>query len=484
MEAALALLFEDPRSEDATRWYSQAFCFHEDVLVQNRGGPCGVLAAVQAHVVLHDKFLSPGSSMEQCLKLAVFGILHRASAEGSVVLAKRSQTGEFSPNDPVELVECKSLEDVEFQQSEMFDPSSLAGIMVFVLSLLFTKSLAKVREEMDDSEAKLTGRFGHCGQEVLNLILTGRGSSQLHDFALQHESGLTLHGVYSRPQVGLLTQLETYRLVQVGSFLKNPQFPIWVIASESHFTVLYSEDRNCDVKSSVELVLENAKRVFHTKDVQDNGFVQHADLEAILAELFEGESGESVRLFIQAKFPGADIVLWTDFWQRVGGLLERGLTLESQLPATWPCLACTFVNAPTAKQCDMCLTAKPASSSPPQPPPPAAAAASQAAADWICSKCTLTNPPSLEYCMMCGTGKQPKPLRPDTLSLYHVNGLQRTVHGEVILPARSGLISLTTVEPTMAYNGSASAFEEVLQTKWTGAVFDYHGAGSPPSIVG
>lgn len=29
-------------------------------------------------------------------------------------------------------------------------------------------------------------------------------------------------------------------LVQVGCFLKTPRFPIWVVCSESHFSVLFS----------------------------------------------------------------------------------------------------------------------------------------------------------------------------------------------------------------------------------------------------
>jgi hypothetical protein len=70
---------------------------------------------------------------------------------------------------------------------------------------------------MDDCDAHLTGRFGHCGQELLNLMLTGRGSSQLHDFEIDHASGMKLRGVFERPQIGLLSQLETYRLVKAST---------------------------------------------------------------------------------------------------------------------------------------------------------------------------------------------------------------------------------------------------------------------------
>lgn len=31
---------------------------------------------------------------------------------------------------------------------------------------------------------------------------------------------------------------------QVGSYLKNPKYPLWIVCSESHFSVLFSNDMN------------------------------------------------------------------------------------------------------------------------------------------------------------------------------------------------------------------------------------------------
>lgn len=36
------------------------------------------------------------------------------------------------------------------------------------------------------------------------------------------------------------TSVCSLSLVQVGCFLKTPRFPIWVVCSESHFSVLFS----------------------------------------------------------------------------------------------------------------------------------------------------------------------------------------------------------------------------------------------------
>lgn len=99
---------------------------------------------------------------------------------------------------------------------------------MFVLSVICTRGVARVKADMDDSDAVMTGQFGHCGQEMLNLLLTGQAVSQVHDGVvdLGDDSGIKLRGVSTRPNVGFLTVLERMRYCQVGAFLKNPEFPM------------------------------------------------------------------------------------------------------------------------------------------------------------------------------------------------------------------------------------------------------------------
>jgi hypothetical protein len=49
---------------------------------------------------------------------------------------------------------------------------------------------------------------------------------------------LVIKGVQHQARVGLLTLLEWYRYVEVGHNLKRPRLPVWVVCSESHFSVL------------------------------------------------------------------------------------------------------------------------------------------------------------------------------------------------------------------------------------------------------
>ena len=89
------------------------------------------------------------------------------------------------------------------------------------------------------------GAHGYCSQEMVNLLLTGKATSNVFDKDVVLGSGeesTVLKGIHSPSDIGLLTLYEHYQSCRVGDFLKCPLFPIWVICSESHFSVLFSED--------------------------------------------------------------------------------------------------------------------------------------------------------------------------------------------------------------------------------------------------
>ncbi|KAM3573379.1 hypothetical protein VYU27_004620, partial [Nannochloropsis oceanica] len=122
---------------------------------------------------------------------------------------------------------------------------SPAGVLLFIYSLLLTRGSSLSRGDTDDPEqTTLTGRFGHCSQELLNLLLMGRATSNVFDGDKElGDSGLKLRGVSSRATIGYLTHLEALRYVQVGSHYKTPHVPIWVVGSSSHFTVLFALEK-------------------------------------------------------------------------------------------------------------------------------------------------------------------------------------------------------------------------------------------------
>jgi hypothetical protein len=70
----------------------------------------------------------------------------------------------------------------------------------------------------------------------------GRAVSNVFD-GVKDMGGLVLKGINERPVCGYLTLLEVLKYSTVGRFYKNPQFPVWVIGSSSHYTILFGRDR-------------------------------------------------------------------------------------------------------------------------------------------------------------------------------------------------------------------------------------------------
>ncbi|TYZ59307.1 hypothetical protein PybrP1_001186 [[Pythium] brassicae (nom. inval.)] len=211
---------------------------------------------------------------------------------------------------------------------------SPGGVLGFVFSAVRTKSVAAIRAEMDDLDAALTGQFGHCSQELLNLLLTGCAVSNVFDGSVPlggdgDNSGLTLRGVPERARVGYLTQLEALRYCQVGSYYKSPVYPIWVVGSTSHFSVCFGLDRVLCAESPSQRLFQRVHRAFKAFNAHETGFMAVSSLVASLGQL--GVSPEVLsseysmaRLLARLEVAGAGIVLWDEYWKVVSVLLHTG----------------------------------------------------------------------------------------------------------------------------------------------------------------
>jgi hypothetical protein len=51
-----------------------------------------------------------------------------------------------------------------------------------------------------------------------------------------------IKGIHKHSEIGFLTLFEAYGYFQVGTNLKCPKLPIWIVCSESHYSVLFSSD--------------------------------------------------------------------------------------------------------------------------------------------------------------------------------------------------------------------------------------------------
>lgn len=329
------------RDEVFRRW-EQGLQFSKDeptALVQWEGGPCAILAPLQAfilkHVIGEDnsnnnwRMLPP----ERCDRLLVRGvceILHQAQCEkldgdSSHFSLVQLHHGNSTSNDcddddddgdggggsssspskrplligghtekeadqrPVNQEEfhsrlrpasASSVEEMEkVIWSQLSDLRGTMGVLLFLYSLVRTKGVGQLRREMSDpTEPLIDSTHGHGSQSLINLALTGRAVSHVWDHS-QDVGGMQLQGVDRQSEVGFLTLLEHLRYCEVGSYLKNPVCPVWVLGSETHLTVLFSRDPHL---VSPERPSDAAKRVFKTFDPEGNNFISTVLLEDIL----------------------------------------------------------------------------------------------------------------------------------------------------------------------------------------------------------
>ncbi|XP_054427308.1 probable ubiquitin carboxyl-terminal hydrolase MINDY-4 [Pteronotus mesoamericanus] len=253
-------------------WKLQSFSFNDTDslkygIVQNKGGPCGVLAAVQGCVL--QKLLFEGDSRADrarqlqpsnahrthCLALAIADILWRAGGRERAVVTLASGTQQFIPTGKykadgvLETLMLHTLtcyeELVAFLQQSIhqFEVGPF-GCILLTLSATLSRSTELVRQDFDVPTGHLIGAHSYCTQELVNLLLTGRAVSNVFNDVVELDSGdgnvTLLKGIAARSDIGFLSLFEHYNVCQVGCFLKTPRFPIWVVCSESHFSVLFS----------------------------------------------------------------------------------------------------------------------------------------------------------------------------------------------------------------------------------------------------
>ena len=241
------LIFNDLTGDDVGRWYNQGFRLvpAEGVpaffLAQSAGGPCGVLAAVQAYMlgsllfsedlsavapagaspaaplrgscpvgpeggalsasedacraalvqslcfIIWQALEAPGAAAPPAAEAMHEGAAAAAAAAAAprcarlVTLGAAAAPAVLSADTPLCISEAASLEDLQgLLLSSMPDYESEIGVLLLLYSVMLTRGRERVAADMDASAA-LVARVGWCTQEVLNLVLTGAATSELFD---------------------------------------------------------------------------------------------------------------------------------------------------------------------------------------------------------------------------------------------------------------------------------------------------------------
>ena len=409
--------------DDVARWLDQGFVLDGAAagtpfgLIQRSGGPCGVLAAVQAYMICrllfsddltrvretlgddatdvtvqtavdaHQKLMEPRqdtllAALSHALAFAIWQARPSSDAMAVVLVlntgsnpvpadVQMSTTSESSGStvDPavsftlLSAASCFCVHNFSiFGELEAFlrTPSlqsqlaSRSGVAQLLLSVILTRTLTGLAADMDEP-SPLVARFGHCTQELLNLLLTGRARSNAFDGEQDLGGGLLVRGIDARPIVGYLSALEALRYLVVGSFYKRPLLPVWVVGSESHFSMLWGVDVRVNDEAPSAVLL----RAFSAHDTHNAQMIATGSLGAVLAALrlpIASDASEVAALASRIEMEGTGMIGWGAFFAAVAPLYEesrKGATLTATtgaellqpvaLPATGP-----LIPVPTA----------------------------------------------------------------------------------------------------------------------------------------
>jgi len=246
-------------------------------LQQVSGGPCGVLAVVQAFLMraLLQRGLAGGQNAvlevdektrQEALADALCEILWRNVGDSKkAVILVPSALGAA----PLNASQLRCLQPATFTSFEqlrahimqrpyrelLFTPGG-CGLALLLYSIIWTRGIENIRErDADDpKQVVMIGGHGYCTQELVNMMTFGRAYSNVFDgtkrLGSMQDGWCVLQGVPRRPNIGFLSLFEAFKCIEVGSRFKGPSCPVWVVCAESHYSVLFAADATIDPRES------------------------------------------------------------------------------------------------------------------------------------------------------------------------------------------------------------------------------------------
>ncbi|XP_055833500.1 uncharacterized protein LOC129902324 [Solanum dulcamara] len=359
------------------QWTNQGIRFSPDPdtsmgLVQHEGGPCGVLAAIQAFVLKYLLFFSDDLNMvspslsghvglrrlankesagadifsslseetkSRALIRGMCEILFMCGSNRRVVIASlrtldanlegsQGRSGDEVISKALEGISIESGANLQkvliintytssedaLQRLQALLPvfRSRMGAMLFLISSLLSHGMDSVQADRDDpSQPLVTAPFGHASQEIVNLLLSGEAVANVFDGRMDLGGGMFVKGISTTVEVGFITLLESLNFCKVGLHLKCPTWPIWVVGSESHYTVLFALDTKVQEENELEGKETKIRRAFDAQDQSGGGgFISVEGFHQVLRETNVNLPADKLQNLCSSGY-----IVWSEFWQ-------------------------------------------------------------------------------------------------------------------------------------------------------------------------
>ncbi|KAH8360645.1 hypothetical protein KR200_011017, partial [Drosophila serrata] len=246
-----------------------------------RNATRGLLSVVQGFVLkyllfarkttraasLTDPLLATAEMQREALFCALLEILRTISDKGKVTMVLPSEDEVFvdhsacyfhdSVTEKLYVFTLSPNEELEYfmkRNFNYFTEEETPGTLLFLYSAVLTRSMGKVRTDLDCSKSSpLTSSNHEEGSlMIVTLLLTGRATPYIHNGVVNvgDESSYAVpqYGVLKRCMIGLLLwDIESASAAvnqsrQPGSRLKTPNYPIWITSCTGHYGVIFNKN--------------------------------------------------------------------------------------------------------------------------------------------------------------------------------------------------------------------------------------------------
>ncbi|QOY42720.1 EF-hand domain protein [Cryptosporidium parvum] len=360
---------EDDNKTDFFKENRSIFTFKENFksmnycLIQQGGGPCGVLASLNGFIISQLIFNPLRLKMiKEKYQEDLVEYLNSISEEDCWEALIQSICMIFfqsSPESKYRVIQYKPYEKMEtLQQNRHFDLisncligngnnlyyyveyddimevykfywrrlksgifSNIGSLFSILVSIVGSRTPNQIRLDMDDFTNPLVGMFGHCSQELVNLFITGSAVSNVFDgVKILNDNGggtvtgagdtnesLSLKGIYKKSILGYLTEHEALQYCKVGLNYKYPLYPIWIIVNKNHYKCSFSFNFNECILTISQEFIQVMQKAFEKFDTENSGFIFDNQLEKFLNEINLKDC-----MFELKKFSENGIILWND----------------------------------------------------------------------------------------------------------------------------------------------------------------------------
>ncbi|KAK6589259.1 UIM domain and EF hand containing that also has a conserved domain between [Cryptosporidium xiaoi] len=298
-------------------------------LIQQGGGPCGIISSLNGLIIMQLIFNQKRINNELNLINYLNNISEKSCWESliesiCIILFQLAQKSKYKiiqfNNIDINLLEfqlyyveydnimdvynyyCKRLKEGIFNTE--------GSLFSLLLTIIESRTVDKIKDDMDDTLNPLIGLYGQCNQELVNLCLTGNSVSNVFDGIKTLDGSndsFVLKGVQKKSIIGYLTEHEALRYCTVGLNYKYPLFPIWIICNKNHYKCCFTLNFTECILSPYQELTQKMEKSFQKYDPDNSGFILEHQIQPYLIDINMQDY-----LYEIKKISENGIVLWND----------------------------------------------------------------------------------------------------------------------------------------------------------------------------